>query len=683
MMSRPSLRALSTFSVVWWTSVLGGWTLLVLACIRVAHAPMIDAGPLVMTATLLVLLELRPLIQGRGHDPQGVVMSTAFVCAMLILWGLMPAVVVLSLASLLADLRRRKSVHKVLFNIGQYSLSVGAASLVMMLAGEHPSLSHPLHSIELTDFLWIPGLWVVYYLVNDTLVCAVLSWTDTFWSLMLEDFWHVAATTFSVLALSPLIVLVAQTRWLFMPLLLVPLLLIYKTSQLMLQKEHQATHDSLTGLPNRTNLLMTLAETLSRSSRDGREFGLMLIDLDHFKEVNDTLGHHVGDQLLVHFADRLRSSVRPSDHVARLGGDEFAVIVYDADSAEVAVIADRILGCLVEPVVLDGMLLEIEASIGTAMHPLHARGADDLLRLADVAMYTAKQSREGMATYTAQRDHNSAERLSLLGELRRALDRHELQLHYQPKVAVSDGSVMGLEALIRWEHAERGFISPNTFIPLAERSGIMPLLTERVIHIALQQIAVWRAEGLDVPVAVNISPTDLLGLRLPALIQTLLQRYDLPAGLLQLEVTERVMTEDSHGLEPVLQRLNELGVTLSLDDFGTGYSSLVRLQALAVDELKIDRAFVSQLSQGQAATAIVRAFVDLAHAMDIKAIAEGVETQHEWDELRRLGCDGAQGWLIAQAMPAAEVTSWLRQHHAHWSPASWTPAPLSQIKAVG
>jgi EAL domain-containing protein (putative c-di-GMP-specific phosphodiesterase class I) len=277
-------------------------------------------------------------------------------------------------------------------------------------------------------------------------------------------------------------------------------------------------------------------------------------------------------------------------------------------------------------------------------------------------MYTAKQSREGIASYTVQRDHNSAERLSLLGELRRALDRHELQLHYQPKVSMTDGAVMGVEALIRWDHAERGFISPDAFIPLAERSGIMPLLTERVIDLALAQMARWRDDGLDVPIAVNISPTDLLGSRLPGLIASLLQRYDLPAGLLQLEVTERVMTEDSHGLEPVLQRLDELGVTLSLDDFGTGYSSLVRLQALAVNELKIDRAFVSQLSQGQAATAIVRAFVDLAHAMDIKAIAEGVETQQEWDLLARLGCDGAQGWLIARAMPATDATQWLRQH---------------------
>ncbi|CAN5616531.1 cyclic Di-GMP phosphodiesterase RmdB [soil metagenome] len=660
-MSRPSLSSPSLFSIVWWASVLGGWTLVVIASIMVFRSPVADGGALAMTATLLVLLELRPLIQGRGHDPQGVVMSTAFMCAMLLMWGLMPAVVVLSFASLLADLRRRKSLHKVLFNVGQYTLSVAAASLVMSAVGRHPSLDRPLAAIHPSDLLWIAGVWVVYYLTNDLLVSAVLAWTDTFWGCLLEDFWHYAAITFSVLALSPLVVLVAQTGWLLMPLLLFPLLLIYRTSQILLEKEHEATHDSLTGLANRTNLLLTLQETLSRTARDGGEFGLMLIDLDHFKEVNDTLGHHVGDQMLMHFADRLRNAVRPTDHVARLGGDEFAVIVDDANSEQVAMVADRILGALLEPVVLDGMLLEIEASIGTAMHPEHAQRADDLLRLADIAMYMAKQSRGGMAVYTAQRDHNSAERLGLLGELRRALDRHDLTLHYQPKVSMVDGSLMGVEALIRWEHAERGFISPDEFIPLAERSGIMPLLTERVVNLALQQMALWQAVGLEVPVAVNISPTDMAGLKLPAMLEAGLTRYEIPAGRLQLEVTERVMTEDSSNLEPVLERLEEIGVTLSLDDFGTGYSSLVRLQAMSVDELKIDRAFVSRLQQGQAAVAIVRAFVDLAHAMDIKAIAEGVETPYEWDLLAQLGCDGAQGWHIARPMPAAEATRWLHQ----------------------
>src|SRR6185437_11099328 len=294
-------------------------------------------------------------------------------------------------------------------------------------------------------------------------------WTSTFWEFLLDDFPHYTATTFSVLALSPVIVAVAETAWELLPLLLIPLVLVYKLAQMSVQQEHQASHDPLTGLPNRSRLQAALNAELVRSKRDGRPFGLLLIDLDHFKEVNDTLGHHVGDQLLAHFADRLRKAVRPTDHLARLGGDEFAVIVPDSSEAEVLTVADRIRAALVNPIELEGLWLEIEASIGLAMHPEHALLAEDLLRLSDVAMYVAKESRCGVAAYSAQRDHNSADRLSLVGELRQALDDGALTLHYQPKVCLRDGSLMGVEALVRWQHPQRGFIPPDEFIPLAER----------------------------------------------------------------------------------------------------------------------------------------------------------------------------------------------------------------------
>jgi diguanylate cyclase (GGDEF)-like protein len=657
----PAFGRPSIFTAFWLPSVVLGWSILTFAVVGVAFSSFTVAGPpLVMTAVLLILLELRPLVQGSGHDPQGVVMSTAFGMAILFLWGLWPASLVVSLASLISDLRARKEWWKVAFNVGQYSISLAAAWCVMALAGRRPTLEHPLGHASGWDAFWMFGACIVWFCTNLLLVSGVLAWTSSLWEQLTQDLLHYATTTFSVLALSPLIVVVANAAWVLLPLLLIPLVLVFKMAQMSLEREHQAGHDPLTGLPNRVLLQESLALELTRSKRDGRPFGLLLIDLDHFKEVNDTLGHHVGDQLLIHFAGRLSRAVRPTDHLARLGGDEFAVIVPDATEAEVLAVAERIRSSLASPVALEGMLLEIEASIGLAMHPDHALFAEDLLRLSDVAMYVAKENRSGVVTYSAHRDRNSADRLTLLAELRQALDEGGLTLQYQPKVSLADRSLMGVEALIRWKHPQRGYIPPDEFIPLAERSGLMHLLTDRVISLALAQIADWRDLGLHVPVAVNVSLADLLGGRLVDLVLTQLREYGLPAGMLQMEITERVVAQETEELNGILRDLEAMGVTLSLDDFGTGYSSLLRLQSLPVSELKIDRAFVSRLAEGAAAVGIVRAVVDLAHALGMPAIAEGVETENEWHVLRALGCDGAQGWHIAIPMTADRTTQWLQ-----------------------
>jgi diguanylate cyclase (GGDEF)-like protein len=456
-------------------------------------------------------------------------------------------------------------------------------------------------------------------------------------------------------------VTVANDAWELLPLLLIPLVLVYKMAQMSVEKEHQAGHDALTGLPNRTQLQASLTAELAKSKRDRQPFGLLLIDLDHFKEVNDTLGHQVGDQLLIHFAERLRNSVRPTDHVARLGGDEFAVIVPDADEEEALGVAERIRGSLEQPVALEGMRLEIEASIGLAMHPEHAVLADDLLRLSDVAMYVAKESRCGVATYSSHRDRNSTDRLTLLGDLRQALDCDALILQYQPKLTLRDRRLIGVEPLIRWKHPERGFVPPEEFLPLAERSGLMHLVADRLVMRALAQVADWRRLGLPVPIALNVSLTDLLGGRLPELVVAGLNRFGLPPGLLQLEINEQVLAQQSDELNPVLLELEAMGVNLSLDDFGTGYSSLLRLQTLPISEIKIDREFVSRLSDGRSA-GIVRAIIDLAHALGMPAIAEGVETEAEWLALGDLGCDGGQGWYVAAPMSAPEATEWLLAH---------------------
>ncbi|MEO6503659.1 MAG: EAL domain-containing protein [Jatrophihabitantaceae bacterium] len=651
------------FTLFWYPSVLLGWAALAIAVRSVASSDLREAGaPLAMTAVLLVVLELRPLIQGRGHDPQGVVMSTAFACAILFLWGPWPAIVVVSFASFAADRRVRKPAWKVFFNVGQYNLSICAAWVVMALSSRTPSVEQPLSGLTGADLPWMAGACVAYFFTNLVLVSGALAWTSTFWRFMFNDFAHYTATTFSVLALSPLIVTVAIAAWELLPLLLIPLVLVYKMAQMSLEKEYQAGHDALTGLPNRTHLQASLAAELAQSKRDGRPFGLLLIDLDHFKEVNDTLGHHVGDQLLVHFAERLSNSVRPSDHVARLGGDEFAVIVPGADEAEVLSVAERIRASLVNPVALEGMRLEIEASIGLAMHPEHALLAEDLLRLSDVAMYVAKESHSGVVTYSSHRDRNSTDRLTLLGELRQALDSDALTLQYQPKVSLRNRSLLGVEALIRWQHPQRGFVPPEEFLPLAERSGLMHLVTDRMVMRALSQIADWRSLGLAVPVTVNVALSDLLEGRLPELVRTGLNRFGLPPEMLQLEIDERVLAQPSDELNEVLGELDAMGVTLSLDDFGTGYSSLLRLEALPVSEIKIDRAFVCRIGESRSSAGIVRAIAELAHALGMRAVAEGVETEGEWRLLRELGCDGAQGWHIAAPMPAVQATEWLLAH---------------------
>jgi diguanylate cyclase (GGDEF)-like protein len=666
---RPSFRAPSMFTAFWYSSVLLGWGALALAVHAMASSSLNDAGaPLAMTAVLLVVLELRPLIQGRGHDPQGVVMSTAFACAILFLWGPWPAIVVVSIASTAADRRMRKAAWKVFFNVGQYNLSIVAAWVVMTCSARNPSVEHPLTVLSAADLPWMLGACVAYFCTNLVLVSGALAWTSSFRRFMFNDFAHYTATTFSVLALSPLIVTVANAAWELLPLLLIPLVLVYKMAQMSVEKEHQAGHDALTGLPNRTRLQASLTAELARSKRDGRPFGLLLIDLDHFKEVNDTLGHHVGDQLLIHFADRLNNSVRPSDHVARLGGDEFAVIVPDAEESEVLGVAERIRASLKNPVSLEGMRLEIEASIGLAMHPEHALGAEDLLRLADVAMYVAKESRAGVVTYSSRRDTNSTDRLTLLAELRQALDCDALSLQYQPKVSLRDRSLLGVEALIRWQHPQRGFVAPEEFLPLAERSGLMQLVTQRLVMRALSQIADWRLLGLSIPVTVNVALSDLLDGRLAELVLTGLRRYELPPEVLQVEINERVVAQHSDELSAVLQDLHALGLTLSLDDFGAGHSSLLWLETLPVAEIKIDRAFVSRVGEARSSAGIVRAIADLAHAMGMQAVAEGVQTEAEWRVLRELGCDGAQGWYVAGPMPAAQATEWLLAHHGGAEP---------------
>jgi diguanylate cyclase (GGDEF)-like protein len=423
------------------------------------------------------------------------------------------------------------------------------------------------------------------------------------------------------------------------------------------QSRHQALHDDLTGVANRRQLLARLEQEIRR----GRRFGLIMLDLDRFRDVNDALGHGHGDSLLREVAARLQGAVRHQDLLARLGGDEFAMLILDVGSPEMgAEVAQRISAALHGDFVVGGVPLYVEASIGIAIHPDHGTEAEALVQAADIAMHMAKRTATDYELYEPERDRRGPDRVARLSELRRALDLGELVLHYQPKVDLRTGRVSGVEALVRWDHPKRGLIPPAEFLPLAEHTGLIAPLTSYVLDAALRQCRTWLDEGIDMPVAVNVSERSLLDVRFPDEVGALLARWEVPEGHLQLELTERSVIGDLAVATGVVEGLHALGVRLSVDDFGTGYSSLSRLRDLPLNELKIDRSFVTEMAEDGQGVAIVRSAIDLGHHLGLEVVAEGVERADTLEELRALGCDSAQGYLLLRPLPADEVTAWLR-----------------------
>jgi len=433
---------------------------------------------------------------------------------------------------------------------------------------------------------------------------------------------------------------------------------------------HCARHDALTGLPNRTVLHERLREALGVGRDDagvddaGVEptLALLLLDLDGFKEVNDTLGHAHGDALLQQVAARLTQAVRPVDMVARLGGDEFALVVPVANAVGAEAVATALGIALEAPFLVEGHTLHLGASIGIALGPAHGRDGATLLRHADVAMYAAKRGGGGgYAVYAPAQDAALPARLSLIADLRRALAEGALVLHYQPQVAVDSGRVVGVEALARWPHPTHGFVPPDQFIPLAEGMGLIGALTDWALDTALRQCRVWRDAGHALVVAVNLSAATLHDPRLPATIARLLRAHGIPAGSLRLEVTESALMADPARAGVVLAGLAEMGVGISVDDYGTGYSSLAYLKRLPVDELKIDRAFVRNLTTDEADRTIVASTIGLGHSLGLTVVAEGVEDAVAWATLAMLGCDAVQGYHLGRPMPAAAMEAWLSE----------------------
>jgi diguanylate cyclase (GGDEF)-like protein len=443
-------------------------------------------------------------------------------------------------------------------------------------------------------------------------------------------------------------------------------------------KEHQALHDSLTGLPNRMLFHQRLSQAIEVGEMRGTKVAVMLLDLDRFKEVNDTLGHHNGDLLLQEIGDRLRRILRAGDSVARLGGDEFAVLVPQLAGEEAATAAaEGIRLALERPFTIADVDIDVGCSVGIAMWPDHGDDATMLLQRADVAMYSAKASQRGVDIYDFTRDTYSLERLALVSELRTAIERGELAVHYQPKVDTNTGRLLGMEALVRWHHPRQGPIAPEEIIAIAEQTGLIRPLTLWVLNQALLECRGWRRAGRPFDVAVNLSIRNLLDAELPSDVLRVLTEVGLPASALTFEITESSIMNDPVRALAVLGRLRSMGIHLAIDDFGTGYSSFSHLRRLPVDEIKIDKSFVQYLATDESDLVLVRSIIDLGRNLGLRVVAEGVEDEVSWQELARFGCDVVQGYVLTPPLAADDLQVWLEQYDART-----TVPPLGEVVAL-
>ncbi|MFC9647792.1 MULTISPECIES: putative bifunctional diguanylate cyclase/phosphodiesterase [unclassified Streptomyces] len=617
-----------------------GWALAVLTGIIVGH---------------LVAL-------GRDRWWGGTGSGAALTLAVLLLYGWVAAGLVSVAVVVLVGVARRHRWRLGVLHGAADMLGIAAAALVLAAFDVVPTVEEPWQPL---DWGFASVVEIVLAASAHLMVTRLLLWYALspqgggLPTVARTALYRQGLVAVALLGIAPLICVVAMSLPVLLPLFAIPLIALDSTLWIARARAEEQLRDPLTKLPNRQWLLERTWSALEEAEGLGARAGLVLIDLDRFRSVNDTLGHLAGDRLLLQIADRLRLALPRGAEAARLGGDEFAVLLPTCDSTTSAQrVARHLVAELSSPLDLDGLTLVLEASAGVAVYPDHAVDAEGLLRRADVAMYQAKRDRTGVEVYESKRDSNTPDRLGLLGDLRRALDAGEVELHYQPKVRF-DGQVAGLEALVRWVHPERGRVPPDDFIAIAESSGLMPHLTEYVLEMALAQVARWRSQGLMVPVAVNVSPRDVHTPGFAGAVAARLARHGVPAGSLQLEITEHVLLEDPQRAADTLAGLTGHGVKMSLDDFGTGYSSLVHLRRLPVSELKIDRSFVARLAVDTEDGEIVRCTVDLAHSLGLLVVAEGVEDDETWERLRDLGCDAVQGWLVAAAMPPHEATAWL------------------------
>ena len=636
-------------------------TVLVALAAPRAHLEWILHDPLrfVALSAGVLLGEMLPIKIPRRGDDEELTLSAAFALALLLVGGLGPAIIAQGVSSIVQDRRSGKPAWRVRFNVGQYALSTVAAWLVVRAIAVNPrlELTHPFSSGQLPAML--VGA-VAFFIVNAAIVGPALALHQGVPIRSAFNNISLIVTSGAVIVLAAPIVLAAATYsvWI-VPLCFAPVVAMYSSISQSARSEHLALHDSLTGLPNR----MAFHAAAAAAVGDGRTTGyVLLLDLDRFKEVNDTLGHRYGDLLLVELASRFRAVVGDHGDIARLGGDEFALVSAGGSREQAFELARRIVDALGEPVQLEELVVDAQASVGIALFPEHGSAVETLLQKADVAMYRAKETRRDVELYDERHDHHSPAKLALTGELRSALAEDQIAVWYQPQLDLRTGRILGVEALVRWEHPRLGHLLPGEFVRIAEQSNLIEPLTRRVIAHSLTQVAQWRALGLQTAVAVNISPQVLISKSFTEEIMGALQRVDVPPTCLRLEVTEGALMSDPLTAHDVLRELDGLGVEISIDDFGTGYSSLAYLADLPVSEVKIDRSFVSRMTDSASERIIVNSTIDLAHHLGMRAVAEGVEHPSLLAELDTLGCDAIQGYAVSPPLETPEATAWLLGH---------------------
>jgi diguanylate cyclase (GGDEF)-like protein len=615
--------------------------------------------PLILALTLLAseLLPVRVTHEDRRDSDLGI--SSTFAMALVITGPIGFAVGLRTALSLMTGLRsgwtlRRMAVEGVRWAVAMLTARVFYAGLT-----QRAILGADAHMLA-RDIPWALGAAAVLFTVHHAL--GAHSGPEAGGHRRKQRLVFELSTTGLLLAFAPVVVAtVGITVWL-LPLLLLPIATIQKSAALAAERERQAVYDALTGLPNRALLQQRATAALADAGRTRCAVAVMLLDLDHFKEINDTLGHRVGDNLLRAVGERLAGAVRETDLVARLGGDEFGILTSSMTSADDAVVlAERLLAVLREPFFVDGVRLQSQASIGIAVCPDHGSDVETLVQRADVALYTAKEERGCWSMYSPEADRYTPERLAMLGELRTGLETGQLIVFYQPKSDAKTGVVVGVEALARWQHPTRGLLAPDDFIPLAENTGLIGDLTFEVLRQALAQVRSWHRKGMRLGVSVNLSVRQLTDMNLPRDVAALLADFHLPASVLTLEVTETTIMADPSRTLNVLRMLADIGIDLSIDDFGTGYSSLAYLRRLQADELKIDKSFVMGMSRNSNDAVIVRSTIELGHNLGLRMVAEGVEDAETWHLLRNLGCDVVQGYHLSRPLPPQQITDWLNE----------------------
>jgi diguanylate cyclase (GGDEF)-like protein len=613
----------------------------------------------ILLGPAVVLGELLPLKIPRRGDDEEITISTTFVFALLLAGGLPLTLLIQGAASAVQDIWARKPAWRVAFNVGQYTLSLAAAAAVIHNVRAGLGIAHvvPLSPHELPAVA-VGG--AAFLLVNMGLVgvAVALHLGRNPLRYFREDLSFSIYTGAVLLCLSPAVLAMLQFSPVIFPVCLLPIVAIYQGCRQAARSEYEATHDLLTGLSNRPRL----RQRLERAVEHGEPFAVLLMDLNRFKEINDTLGHHHGDLLLQQVGRRLTDAIRADDEVGRLGGDEFVVIVRGgALASDATAVADRVAVALRQPFDLEELEVEVDASIGIACYPTDGDDPQTLLRHADVAMYQAKRGHAPHATYASEHDHHTPARLLLAADLRRAIDGRELVPFYQAQLDLASGTVGAAEALVRWRHPTLGLLSPAAFLDVAENTGLIRGLTLRMLDAALEDRQRWSEEGTDLVVAVNVSVRNLLDRSFPAEVGRHLVAHQTLPDRLKLELTESAIMADPDTAREILDELAAMGVDLAIDDFGTGYSSLAYLQRLPVRELKIDRSFVAEIDSNAGDGVIVRSTIELGHNLGLRVIAEGIESDRGLQELRRLGCDGVQGYHLSRPLPADRIVAVARE----------------------